>query len=81
MNRDANMQSLGDTKFRDVTPDGELVKEYEIKYQDLRAFAIKVPNGKLVLLGGYKNNQKSDFSRFRSIKKHYLESLTSNKGK
>lgn len=77
MNRDAKMQSLTEQKFKDVTPRGELVKEYEIKYQDLRAFAIKIPNGKLILLGGYKNQQKADFAKFRSLKEQYLKSLKS----
>lgn len=81
MIRDANMQSLSKEKFRDVTPDGELVREYEIKYQDLRAFAIKIPNGKLVLLGGYKNQQKEDFKKFRALKKQYLESQNLNNRK
>lgn len=79
MNRDANMQPLSEGKFKDVTPHGELVKEYEIKYQYLRAYAIKIPNGKLILLGGYKNQQKNDFTQFRSLKKQYLESLKSKK--
>src|SRR4051812_9853040 len=51
MNAVANLQSLPSTKFKDVTPGKEAVKEYEFKYQDLRVFAIKIPNGQLVMLG------------------------------
>jgi hypothetical protein len=71
----ANLQGFSDTQFKDVTPAGELVKEYEFKSGDLRAFAIKIPNGKLVVLGGYKNQQTADFKKFRSLKKQYLDSI------
>ncbi|GAB2562964.1 hypothetical protein [Spirosoma areae] len=37
----ANGQSLSETKFRDITPDGESVKEYESKSKHLRVYAIK----------------------------------------
>lgn len=75
MNRVANLQSVAEQKFKDVTPSGELVKEYEFKYGDLRVLAIKIPNGKLVLLCGYKNQQKKDFSAFRNLKIKFLESI------
>lgn len=71
----ANGQSLPVTKFRDITPAGELVKEYEFKSKHLRVYAIKQPNGKIVILGGFKTNQKADFRRFRSLKAQYLNSL------
>jgi hypothetical protein len=73
MTRVANLQPVSNDKFKDVTPEKELVKEYEFKYQDLRVYAIKITNGKLILLGGYKNNQPSDYSKFRSLKKQFLE--------
>jgi hypothetical protein len=75
MNRVANLQPVPETKFKDVTPNGELVKEYEFKFQDLRVWAIKISDGKLVLLGGYKNQQKKDFKTFRNLKIKYLESI------
>lgn len=71
----ANMQSVSDKKFRDITPQKEQVKEYEFKYQDLRAYAIKISNGKLLLLGGFKNQQDHDIAAFRARKKKYLESI------
>ena len=73
MNRVANLQSLPEEKFRDITPDKEIVKEYEIKYQDLRVYLIKIANGKLILLGGFKNNQDSDLKKFRALKRQFLE--------
>jgi hypothetical protein len=81
MNRIANLQGLPDTKFRDITPDKEDVKEYEFKYQDLRVYAIKIFNGKLVILGGYKNDQDADYVKFRSLKKMYLQFLKSKNEK
>jgi putative component of toxin-antitoxin plasmid stabilization module len=71
----ANGQTLPATKFKDVTPDGESVKEYEFKSKHLRVYAIKKPNGKIIVLGGLKTTQKADFKRFRSLKKQYLKSL------
>lgn len=71
----ANGQSLPETKFRDVTPQGDIVKEYEFKSKHLRIYAIKKLNGKIVILGGLKTTQKADFKRFRSLKAQYLNSL------
>ena len=71
----ANGQSLSETKFRDITPVGESVKEYEFKSKHLRVYAIKKPNGKIIVLGGLKTTQKADFKRFRSLKAQYLNSL------
>ena len=70
-----NNGTLPKTKFRDVTPKGEKIKEYEFKSKHLRIYAIQKTNGKIVILGGYKNNQDKDFLRFRSLKKQLLTSL------
>lgn len=71
----ANGNLLPDTKFKDVTPTGELVKEYEFKSKHLRVYAIKKPNGKIIILGGLKTTQMADFKRFRSLKLQYLNSV------
>lgn len=68
----ANNRTLPKTKFRDITPKKENVKEYEFKTKHLRIYAIHKPGGKIIVLGGFKNNQKSDINLFRSIKKQYL---------
>jgi hypothetical protein len=73
----SNGNSLPETKFRDVTPDGERVKEYEFKSKHLRVYAIKKEGGKLIILGGFKTTQKADFRRFRSLKQQYLNSMGS----
>jgi hypothetical protein len=64
-----NNGSLPKTKFRDVTPKGEKVKEYEFKSKHLRIY---------VILGGYKSSQDKDFIKFRSLKKQFLSSLNNN---
>jgi hypothetical protein len=71
----ANLNSLPHSKFKDITPDKEEIKEYEFKSKHLRIYCIKKPNGKIIILGGYKNNQSSDIIKFRSIKQQYLKSL------
>ncbi len=73
----SNLNGLPKTKFKDITPDKEEVKEYEFKSKHLRIYCIKKPNGKIVILGGYKNNQPSDIIKFRSLKQQYLKSLKS----
>ena len=75
MRRIAKNESVAEGKFKDVTPKGVLIKEYEFKCNDLRVYAIKIPNGQLVLLAGYKNEQKANFRKFRSLKNIYLESI------
>jgi len=76
MERIANGDSMPATKFKDLTPSQETVKEYEIKTKNLRIYLIKTTGGKIVILGGYKNTQKSDIRRFRSLKKQYLQSIS-----
>lgn len=71
----SNGEKLPITHFRDITPENEKIKEYEIKTKHLRIYAIKKDNGKIIVLGGFKNSQKKDINKFRSIKKRYLESL------
>ena len=71
----SNLQALPASKFKDITPAGDKIKEFEFKYQDLRVYAIKIPNGKLIVLGGYKNRQAHDIKKFRSLKKQYLEQV------
>ena len=70
-----NNRSLPKTKFRDVTPKGEKIKEYEFKSKHLRIYAIQKLNGKIIILGGYKTNQDKDFIKFRALKKKYIDFL------
>lgn len=73
MNQVANLQRLPKEKFRDITLERDLVKEFEIKKGDLRVYVIK-EDGHIVVFGGKKSTQAKDINLFRSIKKQYLES-------
>ena len=72
MNEVANNRPLPATKFKDVTPRRERVKEYEFKDGDLRVYGISKFGGKIIIIGGYKNQQEKDFRAFRSLKEQYL---------
>lgn len=72
----ANNGSLPQTRFRDITPAKDPVKEYEFKSKHLRIYACRYPGGKLIILGGKKSDQKKDITRFRSLKKQYLQTIT-----
>jgi hypothetical protein len=73
MNRVANLNYPPEEKYKDITPDKEIIKEYEFRTKHLRVYAIKKENGKIIIFGGYKNRQKNNLREFRSIKKKYLE--------
>ena len=70
----ANNKLLPKTKFRDITiTKKDNIKEYEFKSRNLRVYAIKSEEGKVIILGGYKNNQKKDIKKFRRIKAEYIK--------
>lgn len=74
----ANNKLLPKTKFRDITINKkDNVKEYEFKSKHLRIYAIKATGGKIIVMGGYKNNQEKDIKRFRKIKTEYIKTLKS----
>jgi putative component of toxin-antitoxin plasmid stabilization module len=71
----AELKSLPDTKFKDITPEKEKVKEYEVKTKNLRVYLFHdVPNGRVIICAGKKTSQKKDIKHFREVKKRYLES-------
>lgn len=76
MNDIANLRRLPKEKFRDITPQKQTTREYEIKTKDLRVYFIKDESGNVVLIGGKKNSQQEDIKRFRGIKKAYLSSTS-----
>ncbi|WP_047451889.1 hypothetical protein [Alistipes sp. ZOR0009] len=70
----AELKSLPDTKFKDITPEKEKVKEYEVKTKHLRVYLLHdVPNGRVIVCAGKKTSQKKDIKHFREVKKRYLE--------
>lgn len=70
----ANGKSLPNTKFREIKGGKLSVKRYEIKSKHLRVYAFSQPGGKLMVLGGYKNNQEADIRQFNSIVKEHITS-------
>ena len=73
----ADNKLLPKEKLRDITINKkEKFKEYEFKSKHLRVYAIKAPDGKVVIMGGYKNRQKKDIKKFRSIKNKYIKTLS-----
>jgi putative component of toxin-antitoxin plasmid stabilization module len=73
----ANGNLLPKTKMRDLTPAKDPVKEYEVKSKHLRVYFIQQSDGKLVIMGGQKNNQKKDIKKFRALKAHWLKQINS----
>lgn len=72
----ANNKLLPEFKFRDITnKKRDKIKEYEFKSKHLRVYAIKTKEGKVVIIGGYKNSQKKDIKKFRKIKANYKNTL------
>lgn len=69
---------LPGTKYKELSgrPTGDDVKEYEIKKKPYRVYLFKDDEGKIIVFGGTKSNQKRDIKRFRSIKNEYLLSRT-----
>jgi hypothetical protein len=74
MNDVSNLKSLPRTKFHELSSKDK-VKEYEFKTHNLRVYAIKKDNGKIIILGGYKNKQKKEINNFKAIKKSFLEAI------
>ena len=72
MNDFSNMRMLPKEKLRDITPDKEIIKEYEIKTRDLRVYFIKDDIGNVIVIAGKKTSQQKDIKKFRIIKKAYL---------
>lgn len=72
----AQNQRVPSTKFRKLQGNTDGINEYEFKSDHLRIYLIQLPStGKVIIIGGYKNQQKQDIKSFRSLKKLYIESL------
>ena len=75
MNDVANLLSVPKTKFHFYDKAKGEYREFEFKSKHLRIYGITIPNGKLLIFGGTKSNQRDDETKFRNIKKKYLDSL------
>lgn len=67
-------QLLPKTKYNTLTPKKDPVAEYEFKHGRLRVYGITTIDMKRVIVHcGYKNKQSEDMTRFRSLKKQFLD--------
>lgn len=70
----AELKSLPQNKFKDITPRNDRNKEYEIKTHHLRLYLFHDKNtGRVIVCGGKKGTQKSDIKHFRKIKDEYFK--------
>ena len=73
----ANNEHVSGKKYHELSgrDKSDTVKDFEFKNGDLRVYCFKSPLGKIIAVGGYKNEQGSDIVKMRNLKKQYLESL------
>lgn len=73
MHEIAELKTLPKNKYKDITPDNDSNKEYEIKTRHLRVYLFHEKNtGRIIVSGGKKSSQQSDIKHFRSLKKSYF---------
>lgn len=77
MNLVADLKSVPKQKYHPLKNPQNGTKDFEFKNGDLRVYGIDVPGGKIIMLGGFKNNQESDITQLRALTKKYLESIKS----
>ena len=80
MNDVANLKSVPYQKFHFYDDAKGDYREFEFKSKHLRIYGITYANGKIIITGGTKANQKKDETLFRKLKKGYINfKQTSNK--
>lgn len=75
----SNGVDLPDSKFKRLRNPTRGIDEYEFKTHSIRVYCFKIPNGKLVVWGGFKSEQDSDIKHFRFLKNQYLDHLEHEK--
>ena len=74
MHEIADLKSMPQNKFKDITPKKDNNKEYEIKTKHLRVYLFHEKNtGRVIVYGGKKGTQQADIKHFRNIKKEYFK--------
>jgi putative component of toxin-antitoxin plasmid stabilization module len=74
MHEIADLKSMPQNKFKDITPKKDNNKEYEIKTKHLRVYLFHEKNtGRVIVCGGKKGTQQADIKHFRNIKKEYFK--------
>ena len=71
----ADLKAVPRAKYHFYDEGKSGVREFEFKSKHLRVYGITKPNGKIVITGGTKTNQKDDEVEFRRLKRLYLASL------
>ncbi len=71
----ADLNPVPKTKFHFYDGGENGVREFEFKSKHLRVYGITKKNGKIVITGGTKANQRNDETEFRRMKNLYLASL------
>ena len=69
--------SLPKDKYRQLQPTQE-VPDYEFKGDNIRVYNIDIEGFGIIILGGFKGNQKKDISKLREIKENFVEFLKTN---
>ena len=67
-------EKLPPTKFKVLKRNkSDTIVDYEIKTKDFRIYLFRDDNSsKVIVLGGFKKNQKKDIEKLRRIKKQYF---------
>ncbi len=73
----SNMKMIPKTRFRDITPKGNSIKEYEFKKQAIRIYAAKISNlGALIIFASSdKDSQARDIKNFQRTKSQLIAEI------
>ena len=73
MNIIANGEHVAGTKYHILERDkNDPYQDFEFKHGKLRIYGVKIDGGKVIFLGGYKNQERKNLQRLRSLKKQYF---------
>lgn len=72
MNQVANLKSVPYKKFHFYDNAKGNYREFEFKSKHLRVYGITQTDGKIIITGGTKANQKKDETLFRKLKTDYI---------
>jgi hypothetical protein len=80
MERISNNQHVDGTKYHTLgRPSNDPYTDFEFKKGKLRVYGIQTPDGKVIVLGGFKKKEDANIKRLRSLKKQYFDSLKNKK--
>jgi hypothetical protein len=80
MNMVAYNEAVPGTKYHELKREKkDLFPDFEFKSGDLRIYGAKLPGSKVIMLAGFKNRQKADIRKFRSLKTKFFGQLNQEK--